>query len=141
MDWGWRGLTSEIERERPQPSVSRCGWIQSKPTSLECLPKPAKAVRRDHRRAGNSTKRATLALLLRRRRHPRVDKRLRRAAARAICVGKPHHSLSIVLDGLDRLPGVERVVEDQHPDGERRFVVGLLFNQFVERVQTFGAFA
>src|SRR3954469_21200520 len=110
MDWAWRGLTSEIKRERPQPSVSRCGSIQSKPTSLECLPKPA-----INREAGDS-------LLLRRRSNPRVDECLRLAAARAVCVGEPHHSLVILHDRLDSLPGVEGVVQYQHADGERCFV-------------------
>ena len=36
---GLARLTSGIKPERPQPSASRCGSIQSRPTSLACLPK------------------------------------------------------------------------------------------------------
>src|SRR5437762_12909012 len=102
MDWAWRALTSEIERERPQPSVSRCGSIQSKPTSRECLPKSA----------------ISDSLFLCRGSNPGVHECLRRAAARAVDVRQPLHPLAILCDAFDGLTAFEGVVQHQHPNRE-----------------------
>src|SRR5262245_42253785 len=54
MGWDWRASTSGIEPVRPQPSASHCASIERRRTSFACSPKSAKAVRIDHRHAGNT---------------------------------------------------------------------------------------